>query len=455
MHEFQNIEAEKAIIHILFRHPHKIAEIDGAYLKSSDFTKHVFAEIYQVIYQLYVDNAKVEPASVIAQGRAMGFRFVDSPKNIKSIEALCQAPADHKNLMMYCKIVKNLSLRALLYYHLEQARAQVVESETAQEAIDKTWNIIEDFTMSNDSDDEIVEIGKELDGILKELAKEPEVGLSTGFPTYDKLIGGGLRGGSINVIGARLKVGKTQIAMNIALHNAMRGVPVLYLDTELEKRDEGARIAGMLGQIPFDLVETGEWLKIQEHVNSYKAVRDQIKSMPFNWVKIAGKSIEEVIGIIRRFITKKVRISNSGRYNRCLIVYDYLKIMSEKDLSRSAQEYQVLGYRVSQLHDLMGQYNAAMLMTLQLNRDGIEKENSSAASQSDRIMWLCDNFTIFKPLSAEELSLTRNTSNHKLFVSDTRYGPGNRLGQFIGLYADKSRGFFKDMGLIKVVQDVA
>ena len=45
-----------------------------------------------------------------------------------------------------------------------------------------------------------------------------------------------------------------------------------------------------------------------------------------------------------------------------------------------------------------------MVTFVQLNRDGITKESTDTASGSDRIIWLCSNFTIFKRKSDEEIA---------------------------------------------------
>ena len=39
-----------------------------------------------------------------------------------------------------------------------------------------------------------------------------------------------------------------------------------------------------------------------------------------------------------------------------------------------------------------------------LFRDGITKESTDTASGSDRIVWLCSNFTIYKRKSDEEIA---------------------------------------------------
>jgi len=59
-------------------------------------------------------------------------------------------------------------------------------------------------------------------------------GIPTGFPRYDSCIGGGFRRGTVNVVGARPKVGKSTFCLNVAKNVSFAGIPVLYLDTEMK-----------------------------------------------------------------------------------------------------------------------------------------------------------------------------------------------------------------------------
>ena len=50
--------------------------------------------------------------------------------------------------------------------------------------------------------------------------KSESMGISTGFPVFDRAIGGGLRRKCVDLVAARPKVGKSCFADNVALHVA-------------------------------------------------------------------------------------------------------------------------------------------------------------------------------------------------------------------------------------------
>jgi hypothetical protein len=71
------------------------------------------------------------------------------------------------------------------------------------------------------------------------------------------------------------------------------------------------------------------------------------------------------------------------------------------------------------------EYDFPCLSFVQLNRDGITKESTDVVSGSDRLIWLCSSFTIFKTKSDEEMAEDNGaTGNRKLIPIVTRHGGG-------------------------------
>ena len=69
------------------------------------------------------------------------------------------------------------------------------------------------------------------------------------------------------------------------------------------------------------------------------------------------------------------------------------------------------------------------------SRDGITRESTDAASGSDRIIWLCSNFTIFKRKSDEEMAEDGvGNGNRKLVPIVARHGSGMDDGDYINMH---------------------
>ena len=99
--------------------------------------------------------------------------------------------------------------------------------------------------------------------------------------------------------------------------------------------------------------------------------------------------------------------------------------MDSQGMSQDMKEYQVLGFMMTALHNFATKYKVPIVAFIQLNRDGISKESTDTASGSDRIIWLCSNFTIFKRKSDEEIAEDGPTEgNRKLVPLISRHGGG-------------------------------
>ncbi len=99
------------------------------------------------------------------------------------------------------------------------------------------------------------------------------------------------------------------------------------------------------------------------------------------------------------------------------------------------QEYQALGFLMTSLHNFATRYEVPILAFTQLNRDGITKESTDVASGSDRILWLCSNFSIYKEKSDEEIAEGGGDIefDRKLITLVARHGPAMKQGNYINM----------------------
>ena len=252
------------------------------------------------------------------------------------------------------------------------------------------------------------------------------LGLSSGLSRFDKAIGGGFRRKCVDLIAARPKVGKSMLADNIAMHiSGTLDVPVLVLDTEMSKEDHWNRLLANFSGIQINDIATGNFMKISGGKERVEQASEKLKNIPFDYISIAGKTFEETLSIIRRWIVRKVGFDENGRANDCMLIYDYLKLMHSEQINDNLAEFQVLGFQITQLHNFTVRYDVPCLAFVQLNRDGITKETTDVVSGSDRLIWLCSSFTIFKNKSDEEIAEDQGKSgNKKLVPIVARHGGG-------------------------------
>ena len=279
-------------------------------------------------------------------------------------------------------------------------------------------------------------LGEDIDEYIDFLIENQcdQIGISSGFPRFDAVIGGGLRRKCVDLVSARPGVGKSVFADNVALHNARKGIPVLMLDTEMSKEDHLNRIISNISGVPIGEVSTGQFAEDDEKFIKVKQAMNEIRDIPYTYVSVAGAPFETIMNTIKRWIMQEVGQDEYGKTNDCIVVYDYLKLMSSSSITSNIQEYQALGFQITSLHNLAVKYDFPCLSFVQLNRDGITKESTDAVSGSDRLIWLCTSFSIFKLKSAEELAEDGpNGGNRKLVTLKARHGAGLLDGNYINM----------------------
>lgn len=311
---------------------------------------------------------------------------------------------------------------------------------SATESVDKIFSVSEDSLFNlikkfSSSQDEIVSVKDVVKDMVDYWAQNPTqyVGLPTPWPKFNESIGGGMRTG-ITLIGSRAGVGKTSIGINTANFLCDQGIPVLILDTEMELKDVLPRIISSISDVPIRRIETGDFSAVDFENN---AVRSAVKQISENYnlshISVAGRSFNEILSIIRRWVYSCVGIAENGKANQCLVIYDYFKIMDSSDIS-DMQEYQAMGFQVSKLADFCKVYDIPCLSFVQLNRDGIAKESSDVIAQSDRLLWLVNSFSIFKIKTLDEIKSDRHENgNRKVITLKSRYGGEHQYGEYISM----------------------
>lgn len=428
-----------------------------AYVEVSDlvtidsFTIDSNQAFYKCLCHIFQDgeDIKLDIPTILSAANSIGIDGFYDDSEKKHLRALTNMPVERTNIRKLAAKIRKLEIARLLSGRLYEGQEELCNI-SGDEPIETILNIAEskvfDFTSllaKNSNGPE--RIGDGIRNYIKYLAENPvdQIGISTGWKEYDKAIGGGLRPKTINVIASRPKGGKSQAANNICLNVAKQNVPVLYLDTEMSKEDQWQRMVGNLSGVLVNEIENGKFgfdkIKKQKVANAVA----QLEKIKYDYQSIAGKPFEDIIGLMRRWVIKDVGLNEDGTAKPCMIAFDYLKLMSSEGLSNDLKEFQLLGFMMTALHNFAVKYSIPILLFIQLNRDGINTEDTSAASGSDRIIWLCSNFSILKTQTPEELSEQFGSKikyTRKLIPIISRHGPGMKDGDFIHMNAEYQFG---------------
>lgn len=404
-------------------------------LQDSSFTVDSNSIIFKCLKYLCENQSKpaLDIASIYSASQDLGLsHFFSKKEEAQHLKAIIEFPVDINNVRKFAAKVRKLEIARLLRKQLEQAGDKLLDIN-GNEPVTSILGIAEDavFNFSsllNDTDNHPVAIGNNIEEYIQSLQdnKVDQIGIPTGFPIYDQAIGGGLRKGTVNVIAARPKTGKTLLSDNIGFYIAHKlKLPVLNMDTEMNTVDHINRVLAMMTEVEINSIETGKFAESADTKHKIVNASQELKSTKLFYKSIAGKPFEEQLAIMRRWILKEVGLNDNGTAKDCVIFYDYLKLMDSAGINQDLKEYQVLGFMMTSLHNFAVRYQVPIVAFIQLNRDGITKESTDTASGSDRIIWLCSNFTIFKRKSDEEIAEDGPTNgNRKLVPLVSRHGGG-------------------------------
>lgn len=336
------------------------------------------------------------------------------------VNAIIGMDLSDSNIEYYINKVLDASTKFQLYMRLQSGITDISKDATNEEVnssdmIGSVSRDVMELSLKSKAVKEATNLSDGLDEYIEERRVNPieYCGISSGFNILDKRIDG-LVPGTLTVVCARPKHGKSTFLCNIGAHVAYRLLkPVLYVDTEMPFDQWRSRMLSMLSGVPERVVKHGGYTE-QENFNINQAAT-LIKKGKFFHEYMPGYSIEKLAAIYNKY--KHVEGIE-------LAVFDYIKEPPGGDKTR--KEYQLLGDVTTALKDLSGELQIPFLCANQLNR---QKD----IADSDRVLRYADVLMFLKPKELEEIEAGGvQAGGHKLVITDSRRG-GTTPEEGIGL----------------------
>lgn len=241
-------------------------------------------------------------------------------------------------------------------------------------------------------------------------------GPPTGFPSLDKFTGG-LQHGHYYVAGARPGVGKTALALNIALAVAKGGGRVLFLTAEMTPAQLGVRLISITGQ-----VDMGEFRTPGRHpkngaLRQTKKACQCLKKLHIDPLDVSGWSVEQVADAVRL---------EHRRAPLALVVVDYLGLLKCDTLPAQATQYDTITEVTKGLCRAAKRIDVPLLALCQLNRGAGKDEpmltdlrQSGQIEQDADMVLLLDRPEMRMP-AGEERDKVKGLA--RLIVAKNRHG---------------------------------
>lgn len=336
------------------------------------------------------------------------------------IDTLFKSNVSKSNLDIYINQVLDASLKYKLEKDLED-KAEVVRGVASDATVSASSILskVEDSVLSLSLDTLKVEDAKQISVGLRELLKRFEEspahvrGIRCGFRRLDKLING-FAPGTLSIVAARPKIGKSTLLLNWATHMAMKEeAPVLYIDTEMSTKEVQTRQLSLISGIPERIILNGLYINDKRQTEAVYYALEIMEKLPFIHKYMPGFRIEDVKSMVRKYKAK----NDIGAF-----FFDYIKMV---ELDDAYNESQLLGVLSTNLKDLAGILDIPVISAVQLNRasHGKSKVSSDGVGDSDKILRYCNLLMSLAKKTIKEINSDgKECGTHRLQILENRSG---------------------------------
>ena len=428
--KIRSVNVEKHVLAGFIKHPQVYHDVSH-FINEQDFTNG-HKTIFSVVKNQIINNQPLDAVILSEKIKNLGIAFNKQDFNIFDyIESLTFLKISENSLLEACKELKTVTIRRELFETCSQIQDSMLNSgdQNPDQIISLADKMYNDKISAYDLDVKPEDLFANIEQLIEERANKPvdELGYLTPYKQFNQMYGG-LRSGELYAWVSRPKHGKSTILNDIAtkatvINPQMRA---LILDTEMQTNVMKFRIASSITGIPMWYLETGNFKNNKELLARWNSKKTELSLIQgrVNHMQVAGKPVQEIESIIQRWYLSEV-----GRGNPAMVVYDYIKLTGEGG-DRNKQEYQLIGDKVDSLKNLSVRLNIPLLTACQLNRSAENgTDDSSAIAQSDRLQWFAAYVGIFRRKTLEEQAEDGvQYGTHKMIELAARYQGKNSHG---------------------------
>lgn len=445
---FDNVGNERALLAAILTIPNSVIEIMDVVREVDVLSPHNKA-LFVCVSSLYREQGitSFDITTLVNEAQRLG--VFETCGGFDYIASLFNTKVLRDNIRVFVQNIIEHSSKKALFDQLTEMREEVVGNISGPSVKNSSCLIVAAeerlstvLAHSNRIDD-AEDLGDGIDGFITELQRSPSsiVGLPTGCSVLDSRING-LVPGSLTILAARAKVGKSALLLNWARHLAYdMGMPILYIDTEMSTREVKTRVLSNLSGVRERDIANGLFVTEANKTERVISAAEVMKGGSFYHRYLPGAPMDKIIGMARRYhVNKKIGA----------IFFDYIKLPDGSDLKNN-KEHQVLGYIAAALKDLAGTLGVPVVTAAQVGRVGANKGylRSDMIADSDRLLRYCNNLLGLCPKAQEELTAAKEgkspdefmryldlNGSHRLQILETR--AGGTLYEGINLTFQKS-----------------
>ena len=278
--------AEQAVIGSMLIDPRCIPEVLEK-LKADEFYIKLNRDIFETMYAMFAYGQTIDPVTVLDQMRSRGVYQEGNEKYMAEVMSVTPTAA---NVMEYAAIVRDRALLRRLGEAADEINSMVYEgSGEADSVLEAAERRIYSLRQGRNVGG-LVPVSSVVQDVFDTLSETAASGskipgISTGLPDLDRVTLG-LNKSELILIAARPGMGKTSIALNLALHAAMNlKKTVAIFSLEMSREQLVTRLLSRASLVPSQNLLTGQlseqqWREISDAAQALSATDIRIDDNP-------------------------------------------------------------------------------------------------------------------------------------------------------------------------------
>ena len=366
----KNIEAEQALLGAVLIN-NKVLDYVASMIEGADFFYPVHGRIFEACLDLHRQGKEANPITlgpvfaddpglVEAGGRVYLARLAGSAVTVINAPRYAECVVEMSLRRRAADIVMGVSRTAIESPVYEfTARKSIADARTKLDALEgRLVGANDDHTHTSASAttaaiDEI-EAAYQRNGALP--------GISTGLGSVDDILGG-LQAPHLIVVAGATSMGKSALALQMALAAARAGVTTLYASLEMDAVKElQTRALSAASGIPYQRLRRGRF--DQSEFDLVYRAKDALAALPLHYDDRGGQTLEHITAAAKRY----------ARQGLGLLLVDHLQLMRPARGSRPTNRVNEVSEMTAGLKALAKDINIPVVLLSQLNRQPNQRE---------------------------------------------------------------------------------
>ena len=379
-------EAEASLLGTMMVYPNatRIAIEEG--LSEDDFYSEANRRVFQAVQSLYQEGSPVDLTTVSTRLNDLG--QLEHSGGLGYLTALADAAVTSANTKNYVRMIHDKAVIRSLIETADRISEEGMEGQPdINEYLDRAEKAVLNISRSRRTS-EFRNSQQLMTDVLSNIQKMSDnhsdiTGLKTGYRDLDRITHG-FQKGDLIILAARPSMGKTAVALNLALHSALyepkKAVAIFSLEMSAEQL--AMRLHSAHARVPGDNLKTGylsneQWNKVNEAAAELRMLNLYIDDTP-------GVHVPDMFSKCRRL---------QAEHGLSLILIDYIQLVTGSsgrsdysrqqevsDISRSlkalARELEVPVIALSQLSRNVEQREGKKPMLSDLRESGAIEQDA-------------------------------------------------------------------------------